>query len=232
MKQSEEHSYNFNKLRSIKQYIYRLSTRNSFIDWMVRKIRNTFFPGSALYWEQHYSSNGDSGTGSYGKSAEYKAGFLNRFVKDNLIENVIEFGCGDGNQAMQFDFPSYTGLDISTTAIEKCRQTCKGDPAKRFLKADKKTTGLHAELALSLDVIYHLIERDVYENYMRQLFAAATRYVIIYAWDVDSGTNYHVKHRKFSAWIKKNVPDFKLLSKIKNSTYSDFYIYQRIEPGK
>ncbi len=152
---------------------------------------------------------------------------MNQFVENNHIQSVIEFGCGDGNQAMQFNFPSYTGLDVSTTAIEKCGELCKNDPAKQFFILDEKTTGLKAELAISLDVIYHLIEKDVYENYMKQLFTAATKYVIIYAWDVESDKNYHVKHRKFSAWIKENVPEFKLFNKIKNSTFSDFYIYHR-----
>jgi len=203
--------------------------RNSVIEWLVKKIRNTFFPGSALYWERHYSRDGDSGSGSYGRSAEYKADFLNRFVKDNDIDSVIEFGCGDGNQAMKFDFPSYIGLDISSTAIQKCLEVCKDDRAKQFFIPGKKTMGLKAELTISLDVIYHLIEQEVYENYMKHLFAAATKYVIIYGWDVESGKNFHVKHRKFSEWIKDHVPDFELYNKIKNSTFSDFYIYQRIE---
>jgi len=194
---------------------------------VIKKAKNWFFPGSAVYWEKRYHSNGNSGVGSYGKSAEYKADFLNQFVKDNDIDSVIEFGCGDGNQAMQFHFPSYIGLDVSSTAIEKCTEACRDDIRKQFFISDKKKTGLKAELAISLDVIYHLIEEEVYENYMKQLFAAATKYVIIYAWDVESDKNYHVKHRKFSEWVKVNVHDFTLLNKINNSGFSDFYIYVR-----
>ena len=40
-----------------------------------------------------------------------------------------------------------------------------------------------ADLALSLDVIYHLTEDTVFEAYMRHLFAAGSRFVIIYATD-------------------------------------------------
>ena len=216
-------------MKSIKQSIYRFFTRNPLIHWTVKKIRNTFFPGSALYWERHYSRDGNSGTGSYGRSAEYKASFLNRFVEDNHIQSVIEFGCGDGNQAMQFNFPSYIGLDVSGTAIEKCGELCKHDPAKQFFILDQKTTALKAELAISLDVIYHLIEKDVYDNYMKQLFAAATKYVISYAWDVESDKNYHVKHRNFSKWIKDHQQNFQLKDKRRKEPYADFFIYQRIE---
>ena len=42
------------------------------------------------------------------------------------------------------------------------------------------TTTDRAELALSLDVIYHLVEDTVYESYMGQLFDSATKYVIVY----------------------------------------------------
>jgi cyclopropane fatty-acyl-phospholipid synthase-like methyltransferase len=195
---------------------------------MINRARNITFPGSALYWEKRYRKNGNSGSGSYGRSAEYKADFLNQFVEEERIQSVIEFGCGDGNQAMQFHFPSYVGLDVSATAIERCKEVCKDDPSKQFFVSDKKETKLKAELVLSLDVVYHLIEKEVYETYMNQLFDAATRFVIIYAWDVESDKNYHVKHRKFSEWIKENVPDFRLFNKIKNSTFSDFYIYERV----
>jgi hypothetical protein len=203
-------------------------SRNAMQKVLIKKVRNWVFPGSASYWEKRYRKNGNSGVGSYGRNAAYKAGVLNEFVRENQIKSVIEFGCGDGNQAMQFHFPDYTGLDVSPTAIKKCLDRYKGDPAKRFFISGENTNGLKAELALSLDVIYHLVEEEVYENYMKQLFASATRYVIIYAWNVESDTNYHVKHRKFSGWIKDNVSDFTLFNKIENSGFSDFYIYQKL----
>ncbi len=206
---------------------------NVLITRVVKKARNWIFPGSAIYWEKRYRKNGNSGLGSYGRNAAYKADILNEFAAKHQIKSVIDFGCGDGNQAMQFHFPSYIGLDVSATAIEKCREVCKNDSSKQFFLPGKKTTKLTAELAISLDVIYHLIEEKVYENYMKQLFAAATRYVIIYAWNVESDTNYHVRHRRFSDWIKDNIPEFTLSNKIENSTFADFYIYRRVsEPGR
>ena len=193
---------------------------------MFKKARNLIFPGSSSYWEKRYRRNGTSGIGSYGRSAEYKAGFLNRFVKGHNIQRVIEFGCGDGNQARQFDFHSYIGLDVSPTAIEKCSEVCKDDPCKQFFISDKTTTRLKAELAISLDVIYHLVEDEVYENYMRQLFAAATKYVIIYAWDVEEEKKFHVRHRKFTKWIEKEINDFQLIERVSKDSYCDFFVYK------
>src|SRR5690242_3122883 len=105
---------------------------------IIKKSKNIFFPGSGLYWENRYRKNGTSGSGSYGRNAKYKADFLNRFVKDHKIDRVIEFGCGDGNQAMQFHFPNYIGLDVSPTAIEKCIEVCKADPSKKFFFSNKE----------------------------------------------------------------------------------------------
>jgi len=192
---------------------------------------NKKFPGSEIYWENRYRKNGNSGNGSYGIKAEYKAAIINRFVAERNIVTVIELGCGDGNQLMQFHFENYIGFDVSPTAIKKCNHIFKDDVFKKFFLYQQETPleNSTAELTLSLDVIYHLIEQDVFEKYIRNLFSMARKYVIIYAWDVESDKNYHVKHRKFSEWIKDNVSDFKLYNKIKNSTFSDFYIYQRIE---
>lgn len=215
-------------LKSLKNITHRLM-RNPFFERWIKSIRNSLFPGSASYWENHYRAGGDSGTGSYGSSAEYKADFLNQFVKDHDINSVIEFGCGDGNQAMQFHFPSYIGLDISATAIDKCRNACKDDPSKKFFTYDVKSGALKAELAISLDVIYHLIEDKVYDNYMRRLFESASRYIIIYAWDVEDEKKYHVRHRRFSNWISINFPRFKLIDKVSKTSLCDFFVYQKID---
>ena len=59
-----------------------------------------------------------------------------------------------------------------------------------------------AELALSIDVVFHLIEDVVFEDYMRRLFGAATRYVIVYSSDHDEPWHgSHVRHRSFSQWV-------------------------------
>jgi hypothetical protein len=92
-----------------------------------------------------------------------------------------------------------------------------------------------ADLVLSLDVIYHLIEDHIFETYMKHLFSASRKYVIIYSSDTDKnpfGIAPHCKNRKFTKWIETNLPDWKLIKKIKNrypnESYSDFFIYKRI----
>jgi hypothetical protein len=201
--------------------------------------KKTAFPGSLRYWETRYASGGTSGAGSYGKFSEFKADILNKFVDENNVLSVIEFGCGDGNQLLLARYPRYSGYDVSKNAIELCVRKFSRDQSKSF-RLMNDYGGETADLSLSLDVIYHLIEDDVYELYMRRLFSAAKRHVIIYSINgsSDLGTNSpHVKPRKFTDWVEKNATSWSLVCHIPNrypykgdhtrGSFADFYIYDK-----
>lgn len=215
-------------MKSFKQFGKDLLANNNYGRLIYFKIGNLFFRDSTSYWEARYQNNGNSGAGSYGEKAIYKAGFLNRFVKEQEIKTVIEFGCGDGNQLAYFEFPEYKGFDVSQTAINKCRDLFAADKTKSFYGPCDIFTS-KAELALSLDVIFHLVEDDVCEDYMKRLFSSATKYVIIYAWDVDEKRKLHVRHRCFSKWINKNIAHFRLLQVTRKAPFCDFYVYERMQ---
>jgi cyclopropane fatty-acyl-phospholipid synthase-like methyltransferase len=144
--------------------------------------------------------------------AEFKAYIINEFCKREDISTVIEFGCGDGNQLTYFDFPMYVGFDISIHAISMCKKRIAGN--KKEFKLMNEYSNEMVDLVLSLDVIYHLIEDDTYENYMSLLFNASNKFVIIYASNYDEFVYYpdgqisHVRHRKFTNWIEKNASNF------------------------
>lgn len=196
--------------------------------------------GSAQYWEQRYAQGGASGAGSYNNLADFKAGVLNRFVCEHNIQTVIEWGCGDGNQLKLAQYPYYVGYDVSQTALERCRNIFRGDKTKEFIWSgaadfvnDKK-----GDLAISLDVIYHLVEDEVFELYMNRLFASSNRYVCIYSCNYDEDLSLHVKCRKFTDYIDSNVVGWEMIQVIKNeypydeknpntTSWSDFYIYQK-----
>jgi SAM-dependent methyltransferase len=193
--------------------------------------------GSAAYWERRYRAGGNSGSGSYELLAEFKAEVLNEFVASNHIQSVIEFGCGDGNQLQLAEYPTYVGYDISPTAIERCRRLFADDPTKQFHLLDGYA-GETAELSMSLDVIYHLVEDSVFENYMKQLFDASTKFVAIYSSNVDSGVvqgAVHVRHRCFHKWIEGR-PEWRLIRHLPNrypfdattgeGSFADFFFYK------
>lgn len=193
---------------------------------------STEFHDSTSYWESRYSQGGNSGYGSYGKFAQFKASVLNNFVQQKNVCSVVEFGCGDGNQLSLADYPEYTGVDISPSAIRMCKERFGQDTSKNFILYNPdKFEGEHrlfkADLALSLDVIFHLIEDDIFEAYMRHLFRAAERFVIIYSSDTDTttpGVAPHFRNRRFSPWIKAHAPEWRFAEQIQNP-----YVYQ--EPG-
>jgi hypothetical protein len=197
------------------------------------------FTSSANYWEQRYSRGGTSGAGSYNRLAEFKAKVLNAFVADRNISSVIEFGSGDGAQLRLADYPSYIGVDVSPTALSATRELFGGSPHIRFLHTTEVSQDDRAELALSLDVIYHLVEDGVFEAYMAKLFESATKYVIVYASNEDRPwPDPHVRHRKFTQWVDDNAKDFRLVETVPNAypysaddpertSFADFYIFER-----
>lgn len=197
------------------------------------------FKGSAHYWDDRYRKGMTSGYGSYNELADFKAQFLNEFVTAHGVSTVIEFGCGDGNQLSLAQYQDYIGVDVSANALQRCRERFAGDATKRFVHASDYA-GESAELALSLDVIYHLVEDEVYVEYMRRLFGASGRFVIIFSSDYDGSNEVrapHVRHRRFSDWVAENATDWTLIETCKNpyphtgvineGSLADFFVYGR-----
>jgi hypothetical protein len=131
------------------------------------------FNSSADYWERNYRLGQTSGPGSYGALARGKADFLNDFVRTRELQTVTEFGCGDGYQLSLSEYPTYIGLDVSRSAINLCRKRFADDMTKSFFLYDGGCYVDHArifsaELAISLDVIFHLVEDNVFEKYLTE----------------------------------------------------------------
>jgi hypothetical protein len=195
------------------------------------------FGGSASYWERNYASGETSGPGSYGALGEGKAVFLNAFVRERDVRSVIEFGCGDGHQLSLADYPQYIGLDVSPSAITGCKRQFAEDPTKSFFLYDSSCFidrfGLFvSELAISLDVVYHLTEDAVFAAYMEHLFAAAAKFVVVYATNTEiTDTAPHVRHRRFTRWVDAHSPQWRLTQVVPGPDSgpgrADFFVYER-----
>lgn len=183
-------------------------------------------------WEIRYKNNGTSGMGSYSVLCEYKAKFINKFIIDNNCKNVIEFGSGDGNQMSYFDVQQYTGVDISEHVINICKQKYSHITNKKFATyAEYYKMSSKFDLSLSLDVIYHLVDDNIYEKYMKDLFNSTNKFVIIYSSNHEEKYNgSHVYHRKFTDYIDLKFPQAKLLCHEPNPypkiSGADFFVYQ------
>jgi SAM-dependent methyltransferase len=167
-------------------------------------------------------------------------------VQEHNIQSVLEFGCGDGNQVSLATYPSYIGFDVSPTAIALCRERFRDDSTKQFFLYNPNNFERNgalkpkADLVLSLDVIYHLIEDRVFELYMNHLFACSRKYVSIYSSDTDNNSptqTAHVRHRHFSLWITDCFPDWILQEQLLNrfpyegdaetGSRSQFFVYAK-----
>ena len=207
---------------------------------LVLEIRRRLgFRDSSSYWEKRYQQGKTSGVGSYGRLAAHKAEVLNDFVAKNDVESVIEFGCGDGTQLALAKYPSYVGVDVAQGSIALCQARFTGDDSKRFYLTTKIPVDLgRFDLALSLDVVYHLVEDAVFEAYMRSLLEHAGRYLIIYSSNkVEPSGVPHVRHRLFTKWIETNAPQWRQIGFIPNkypedpkrpddTSFADFYIFE------
>lgn len=220
----------------------RLVKQLPLIKYLLKRPEDSF-PGTANYWEERYKEGGNSGAGSYNRLAKFKADFLNEFILQNDVQLSIEFGCGDGNQVAMVKYPNYIGLDISATAIGICIEKFKEDSSKSFFlynsmafRDNKKI--FQADLAMSLDVIYHIVEDELFEKYISHLFNASSRFVIIYSNDFNDRSASHVKERNFTSFVKSNFPNWNHIKTVKNkypfdpkdpdnSSSADFFIYKK-----
>src|SRR5205823_2487766 len=119
------------------------------------------------------------------------------------------------------------------TAVSACIRRFPNDQSKSFMVYDgyafsDPAAFVRAELGLSLDVLYHLVEQDVFERYLSHLFGAASRYVVIYATDADLEIRgaRHVKHRRFTGWVSKNT-SWTMVDTVPRSApeFEDFFVF-------
>lgn len=130
----------------------------------------------------------------------------------------------------------YVGVDVSPSALARCAARF---PGRRFVTSGELRTVSPADMTLSLDVIYHLIEDHVFAAAMRTLFAWATRFVVIYASNLNvAWSSAHVRHRRFTDHVAATEPDWRLLAHLPNpypfdpaspheTSFADFFIYGR-----
>ena len=154
---------------------------------------------------------------------------------------MVEFGCGDGQQLALYDFPEYLGLDVSKTILTSCISQFEDDKTKSFKKYCPESFVLDKlyDLSISIDVLYHLIEQEIFEKHLTDLFEASSRWVVIYSCNFDkSGLAAHVRPRKFTDFVQDNFREFHLVNHtanpypieehgLKNGSWSDFFVYQK-----
>ena len=73
---------------------------------------------SAQYWQARYASGGDSGNGSKGELALFKARVINDFIESYKPSGVIDFGCGNGDMTAMLDLLNITNNILRIRRID------------------------------------------------------------------------------------------------------------------
>lgn len=195
---------------------------------------------SVEYWRKRYATGGNSGAGSYGALADFKADSLNAFIADNHIETAIEFGSGDGNQLKSIKVARYIGLDVSPTTIENTKVMYASDPSKSFHVYDpdsfKVDQSLISDIAISMDVILHLTEDERYEAYLRNLVDCSRKFLGVFNTATEQQLPKMASHNRFRdhrIWLEENAQEFEevrvdiLPTELNYPVGTGFYYYQR-----
>ncbi|GMI06423.1 hypothetical protein TrVE_jg8386 [Triparma verrucosa] len=148
---------------------------------------NPTIPSSSSHWENNYFHNGTSGEGSIGIEALWKASILDEWTSKMGVKSCTELGSGDGvTLSLTKNHKHYKGYDVSRTTALNLKDKFKGDDTKEFTWYDGSRLMNEVELrkgrshmALSMEVIFHLVEDEVYITYLKNLFNLAVEYVVI-----------------------------------------------------
>jgi SAM-dependent methyltransferase len=183
---------------------------------------------AASYWDRRYRKGRTSGAGSEGAAAEAKAAYVNALIVREGVGSVVDWGCGDGTVLGLLDpAVEYTGLDVSRHVIQRHRRRGRG----RFLLLRRGSRpAVRADLALSLDVMFHLVDDRDYEEHLANLFASATRLVLVHSADYDGGhTTRHVRWRHWTGDVRLRFPQWHLREHPEDPQIIGFYLYERNE---
>lgn len=181
------------------------------------------FKSSKDYWEKWHKKNLKLQDFEINSQLENKIKYLNSWIDQYNIDSIIDFGCGTSPYIENLKCKNYLGVDVSETAIKVCQNKFKNDPSKRFNLMNKRIEE-KSIMTVSLDVVYYLVEDNVFNQYMLNLFNSSNRFVIIYS------TNYnhynelipYIKHRQITDWVKKHKKEFAMINHIKKADEGAF----------
>jgi hypothetical protein len=91
-------------------------------------------------------------------------------------------------------------------------------------------------MTMSLDVLYHLVDINIWKTYLENLFTTSSKIVVIFATDIDKPASAHVLFRKYTQYIATHFKCWSLEPRepeppkeVQDGTSARFYVYQRKE---
>src|SRR5688572_28819452 len=131
-------------------------------------------------WGTDAAGKGVSGSGSTLEiTRDYRA-YLERFIKEQRVQSVVDAGCGDWNfsRTINWGGASYLGVDIASDVIDTVRRKHETDRI-RFQVGDITEELPAADLLISKDVLQHLSNGLVHKFIRNNLKKGKYKWVIL-----------------------------------------------------
>ena len=172
-----------------------------------------------------------SGSGSRGNLASFKIDYINKFIKDNKIKSILDFGCGDLHISSKLEVDKYFGIDIVDHIHP---QIIKAKDYKTTVsRFDEFEHSEKADLCLCMDVLYHILsdELEYLENSINKIVDYSSKYVIIYAQDSYnksySDWSGHMNNSPWRQILEKKVTLISEQDSPLAGTTAKFYVYEK-----
>jgi len=177
------------------------------------------------YWDRRFADGIGAGRGSEGEAALAKARYVNELIASEPVETVADWGCGDGGFLGMIRAPHYVGIDVAPSAIAKAVVT-HGHSRSFVLWRPGAPIEVHADLALSLDVVFHLVDDVEYRQHLAAVFGSADRLVAFHATNRPNpeGAAPHMRHR---VWIEDVPSGWELVAQPDDGMSLGWYLFRR-----
>lgn len=176
-------------------------------------------------WERRYRETDlGSGDNSWGEKAQRKADYVNALIQDRSVHTVVDWGCGDGEVASRIKALRYIGIEVSPSALALCKAKATGPEREwRLYDGFTKPRLPKADLALSLDIILHLVDDGLYRRYLELLFGSAPLVCVYSSCRNEQGAR-HVLHRTF---IDDVPPEFHVIERPRYAHEDGMWLFGR-----
>lgn len=133
-------------------------------------------------WNKHYENGGKSAEdNNYLEPTRWKHDILNRYYTPGK-DTIIDVGCGDLQFWNGYLRPEdrYMGIDISQEIINRHR---KNHPNQHFITSSSdQGWDISADVVICIDMLYHILDDDVYIKTLQNIKRYAKRNILIFTW--------------------------------------------------
>lgn len=137
------------------------------------------------YWESRYLNSFHSGEGSRGAELSQKIEFIKKHLSPE--KHVLDLGHGDGELCfnLQKHLGSYTGYDISQTAVDFCtdRTVKENIDSYKFYCSDLlDVKSRPVDVVLCIDVLFHMPSLEKFERAVEHICSFVSDCAILTVW--------------------------------------------------